>query len=435
MSLSRRDFLTRLSAAAVAAVAGGAKIPAAIAATAQAQEDQEMPRQVLEPVHKVEVAGRRGLLVNGKPFVPTFAWWVAPEHFEKLAGAGVNTALSPMANPHYIQEAQKAGLYVGANPHPKLAGHPQLLSWMQEDEPDIRIKGGPRLVMNPDGFPGQAKAEVEPGVLIERVLPQLREREQACRAQGDQRPIFLNFSYLLMDRFWGPEGVSRPLYTAMSQTGDILSWDIYPIAAGGRVDWLPLIWEGTDRLRSFSPDKPVFVFLECVKISHHKAARDPSEEEMRNQVWQAIAAGATGIGWFTFGPELANKSPGVPEEKTSFAKRSFSVGPENQQAMARINGEIQRRTELICAPELCRAVRWGKDGLVEVAVSLRQEGERLHWIAVNPRLQPAKISWRENLRVLPAPGVRPDTIDAAIGRLPTQAMNDLSSLEVRIVEV
>ncbi|MCC7204702.1 MAG: hypothetical protein IT441_06455 [Phycisphaeraceae bacterium] len=377
----------------------------------------------LADIRSITTDGRRGVLVNGRPFVPTFAWWVDQKHLDALAASGVNTSLSPRADVTYAETARRLGIYVGANPRKDLANHDRVAMWMQEDEPDIRIEGGPRLEMTPEGDPRKVTTDIAAETLIDRAMPSLRERERICRAMGDGKPIFLNFSYLLMDRYWGPTSVSRPLYAAMSQTGDILSWDIYPIAAGGRVDWLPLIWLGTDVLRQAAPDKPVFVFLECVRISKHRKARDPNETEMRNEVWQAVAAGASGIGWFTFGPE----------GEQDFATRSFQVPPQNQAAMRRINDELTGHAALVHAPELCRGVRMGTDGTPEVCVSLRRDKKHVYFIAVNPRLDRQAIDWGGGLTLMPSADQA--AIDKALGKLKSSVFEPLDGLEVRIVRV
>ncbi len=380
----------------------------------------------------VTTAGRRGLRVNGKPFVPIFAWWVDAMHLDKLAATGVNTALSPMASPTYAAAAGQRGIYVGADPRQELIGHPRNLMWMHDDEPDIRIQDGPRLTMDADGQAGQTLATVPADVLIERIMPRLRQRETACRGYGDGRPLFLNFSYLFLERFWGPDAVSRPLYSAMCATADVVSWDIYPIGIVGRADWLPLIWQGCDRLRSFAPDKPLMMFLECVRLREGHGARDPEEREMRNEAWQAIAAGACGIGWFTFGPETL---------ESNFARRSFMISDANQQAMARINAEITARTDLVHAPELARGARLGHDGMADVVMSLRRDGDRVYFLAVNPRYEPQPLDLSENkgphsLSLTYGDGVTPDAAHTAMAKLDAGALQqELAPLEVRIVVV
>jgi len=377
----------------------------------------------LPDIQDVTIDADRCIRVNGEPFVPIFAWWVDGKHFDALAGTGVNVALSPRADLDYARAAADRGMYIGANPRKDMAGHPRLLFWMHEDEPDCRIPDGPRLLMGEDHVPAQATGEVPAEALIQQVMPALKQRRDHCRSLGDGRPVFLNFSYLFLERFWGPDAISRPLYAAMAAAGDVLSWDIYPIAVSGRTDWLPLIYDGTDRLGSFAPDKPTCMFIECVRIREGYGARDPSEQEMRNEVWQAIAAGARGIGYFTFGSKQSD----------SFADRSFAVSPQNQAAMARINAEVTANTALVCAEQLACGVRRDAAGMPEVAVSLRRDAKHLYFLAVNMRYERHSIDLGKTLSL--SLSTSPEAAQKAIERVPADVLADMAPLEVRITSV
>lgn len=361
----------------------------------------------------------RTFRVNGEPFLPIYAWWVDSQHFPRLAAAGINTPLSPRADLPYAQLAAEHHLYLGANPHRQLARHPRLLCWLQEDEPDVRIPDGPRLFKGENGDWVPYESPVPADHLIPQVMPQLNQRRDVARKLDPSRPLFLNFSYLFLERFWGPETVSHPLYSAMATAADVISWDIYPVADTGRTDWLPLIWHGTNRLRRFAPHQPLGVFLECVCFHDRGHGRDPSEQEMRNEAWQAVAAGATAIGWFTFGP---------PRYGT-FAERSFAVSPTNQAAMARINAELQTYCDFVLAPEITAAVRRDAQGMPQLALSVRATRQGRVALAVNMRNCSEPSGWLSSLQALVIDGdAAPDAFRAS------SAVNrPLDPLEVRIV--
>lgn len=374
-----------------------------------------MQETTLAPVERVEAVGRV-LHLNGRPFVPIFAWWVYEDELPALARSGVNLALSPRADPAYARAARRLGMYIGANPRADLAGDPALLLWMQEDEPDIRIPQGPRLLMDENE---QARSAVPTATLTRSVRPVLQERLDLARRHDPSRPVFLNVSYLFLPRFWGPEAVSRPLYAAMAEYGNVVSWDIYPVGGWGKPEWLGVIHHGTRRLRELAGEKPLFVFLECTQFEFN--GREPSEAEMRNQVWQAVAAGATGIGWFTYGLDL--KDPAV-QRKTSFA-----VTPHNVEAMHRINDELRRRTDAVVAAEVLGGVRYGAGGLPEVLFSVRRDASAIHLIAANTTYEPRSLG--DGLETW-GPG---DDAEAVRAALPAEAWADLAPLEVRILRV
>lgn len=377
------------------------------------------PAQPLADIASVR-AEARTVDVNGRPFLPIYAWWVDARHFPALAASGINTALCPRADLDYARQAAAHGLYIGANPHRQLAGHPRLLFWLQEDEPDVRIPDGPRLFKGENGDWVPYQSPVPADHLIRQVMPQLNQRRQVARDLDPSRPVFLNFSYLFLERFWGPQSVSEPLYAAMATAADVISWDIYPVADTGRTDWLPLIWHGTDRLRRFAAHQPLGVFIECVCFHDRGNGRDPTEREMRNEVWQAIAAGATSIGWFTFGPPSHG----------DFASRSFAVSQENQRAMARINAELAAQSAFVFARETALGVRRDAQGTPEVALSVRADHQRTFALAVNLRDAHEPAGWVSSLQMRTGDGSWPAHA-AGVLKLADEA---LVPLEVRLIE-
>jgi len=423
---TRRRLLLGLTAWCVCGPGVGIS-PAQIAredGRAEGADRETVMSEQLPAIRQVKTDRDGVVRVNAQPFVPIFAWWVYPEQLDELAQTGVNVALSPRANPAYAQAAMRLGMYVGANPRPDLAGNAALLFWMQEDEPDIRIQGGPRLASADDARTDQARDAVDTKTLIDRVMPVLKERRKYCLRCDPHRPVFLNFSYLLMPRFWGTEQGSRRLYTAMGRGGDVLSWDIYPIGVFGRPEWLGLVYLGTRRLHSFATDKPVMAFLECTRVHANPAARQPTGKEMRNEAWQAIIAGGTGLGWFTYGTDLSDHSVK--------RKNSFAVSPENRRALRRINDEIKRQTSAVVARELAGGLRMGQDELPEVAFSLRRNARRVYLLAVNMRYDRQAISWEALTTWSDADE---ETVQQARSQLPVEAWSELAPLEVRILQV
>jgi len=98
----------------------------------------------LPPIEKVAIGPGRAFLVNGKPFFPLMAWLQDARNFPLVAECAMNTVAGywPKSSgtqdvTGYLPLVAAAGLY-GVMPfEPKLKGHPALLGYIHDDEPDL----------------------------------------------------------------------------------------------------------------------------------------------------------------------------------------------------------------------------------------------------------------------------------------------------------
>jgi hypothetical protein len=119
----------------------GAAVIASLLAPAVAAERK------LPPIEKVEVGPGRAFLVNGKPFFPLMAWLQDATNFPLVNACAMNAVAGywPKSSgtrdvAEYLPLVERAGLY-GVMPfEPKLKGHPALLGYIQDDEPDLTHK-------------------------------------------------------------------------------------------------------------------------------------------------------------------------------------------------------------------------------------------------------------------------------------------------------
>ncbi len=115
------------------------------------------------PIERVELAPNRAILVNGEPFFPIMAWLQDPANLPAARGCGMNTTAGywPGAGGtrdvvEYLDRVAAAGLY-GVMPFdPGLKGHPRLLGYIHDDEPDLphqvsdaQVAAAPHLKSNP----------------------------------------------------------------------------------------------------------------------------------------------------------------------------------------------------------------------------------------------------------------------------------------------
>ena len=120
----------------------------------------------LPAIETVEVRPNRAFAVNGKPFFPIMAWLQDAKNFPAAAECGMNTTAGywPKSSGtrdvvEYVERVRQAGLY-GVMPFdPRLKGHPALLGYIHDDEPDL-----PRQVSDATVEPG-------PGLRVNQSTP------------------------------------------------------------------------------------------------------------------------------------------------------------------------------------------------------------------------------------------------------------------------
>jgi len=112
---------------------------------------------------------------------------------------------------------------------------------------------------------------------------------------------------ILTAGFFGPyhESYKLPMhyYEGFVKWTDVVTFDHYPVTGWNRPDRLPEVGLATRQLVSMCrPNEPVWTIVEASDQDlawTAKETRGPTDEEMRAEVWSAIAGGAKGIGYFT----------------------------------------------------------------------------------------------------------------------------------------
>jgi hypothetical protein len=94
-------------------------------------------------IEKVEVRNR-ALVVNGRPMIPLMAWLQDSKNWPAVKAAGMNTVAgfwagsSGAKSPREFQDLLwRDGLYGVMPSHAGLVGHPGLLAYIHDDEPDL----------------------------------------------------------------------------------------------------------------------------------------------------------------------------------------------------------------------------------------------------------------------------------------------------------
>lgn len=138
---------------------------------------------------------------------------------------------------------------------------------------------------------------------------------------------------ILTAQFFGPYHKSYKLpmkyYQGFLKWTEITSFDHYPVTGWNKPDRLPEVGLATRQLVSMArKGQPVWTIVEASDQDLKwtaKETRGPSAEEMRAEVWMAVACGAKGIGYFTVAFEPF---------------RWKNLTPEVQAEMKRTNAEL-----------------------------------------------------------------------------------------------
>lgn len=125
-----------------------------------------------EPIRDVTIGPNREVRVNGRPFLPIMSWLQDPVNFPAVRNCGMNTTAGYWRGSggtrdvaEYLDRVREAGLY-GVMPYDDaLRGHPALLAYIHDDEPDL-----PRQVSD-----GEVIAS--PGLRINSKTPLWRIRD------------------------------------------------------------------------------------------------------------------------------------------------------------------------------------------------------------------------------------------------------------------
>jgi hypothetical protein len=253
------------------------------------QELQEGDPITGDPVHfrtagfpaSAAVTTSGGILrVDGQPFLPVLAYNACDPELTQSIHAGINVLVSaarPCGGPKARSLATQLATVEG---HAFVVGNVDeqgqsvdgdaLLGWYQVDEPDG--------------------------------LRQPASELPAIRAENRGKPTFLTVTgHFFADPFpWAGASAYRDYVNSV----DVVGYDYYPLQGLCNRSKMPLVYHGQVALQQLAAGKPTFQWIEANRME--KACRAQPELQvtptaLRNEVWQAIAGGAKGIGFFPVG--------------------------------------------------------------------------------------------------------------------------------------
>jgi hypothetical protein len=208
---------------------------------------------------------------------------------------------------------------------------PTIVGWMHGDEPD-----NAQEVRDPK----TGRKSYGPPIPPKRIVADY----ERLRSVDPTRPVMLNLGQGVANDDWkgrGP-GARRDDYKTYVQGGDIISFDVYPVAGIDRPDGVNFLWyvaKGVDRLIDWTARKKVvWNCIECTHIGDPKAQATP--HQVRAEVWMALVHGSRGLIYF------------VHQFQPRFNEHALLDDPEMLGAVTSINRQIHTLAPVLNSPDL-----------------------------------------------------------------------------------
>jgi hypothetical protein len=276
-----------------------------------------------------------GQHVNGMPrdpgFFPIAVWLQDPRNAQRYKDIGINVYVALWRGPTeaQLQSLEKAGMLLVCSQNQVGLKHKDsrtIVGWMHGDEPD-----------NAQALPKGQKG-YGPPILPEKIVEDYRR----IRESDSTRPVLLNLGQGVAWDGWHGRGVrtNKPEdYPQYAKGGDIVSFDIYPVAHDNKqvAGNLWYVARGVDRLRNWTEgQKSVWCCIECTHISNEKSKATP--QQVRSEVWMALIHGANGLIYFCH------------EFKPKFIEAGLLADPEMAKGVAAINAQIKELAPVLNSP-------------------------------------------------------------------------------------
>jgi hypothetical protein len=222
-------------------------------------------------------------------YFPIAVWLQDPKNAPKYKAAGINLFIGLWQGPteSQLKALTEAGMPLICSQNEVGLKHkddPLIVGWMHGDEPD-----------NAQSLPGGKG--YGPPIKPEKIAADY----ETIRKADPSRPVMLNLGQGVAWDGWFGRGVrtNHPEdYPEYMKGGDIISFDIYPVAhdkpeVKGKLWYVP---RGVERLIKWGEGKKViWTCIECTRISAETKA---TPEQVRSEVWMALIHGARGLIYF-----------------------------------------------------------------------------------------------------------------------------------------
>jgi hypothetical protein len=262
-------------------------------------------------------------------YFPIAVWLQSPKNAARYKAAGINLYVGLWEGPTEEQLAalKAAGMPVICEQNEVGLKHrddPTIVGWMHGDEPD-----------NAQSL-GQGKG-YGPPIPAERIVADY----ERIRKADPTRPVMLNLGQGVAWDAWHGRGVrtNHPEdYPEYIKGGDIVSFDIYPVASDrpavqGKLEFVA---RGVERLVQWTKGRKVaWNCIECTRIGSDRKA---TPAQVQAEVWMSLVHGSRGLIWF------------VHEWKPKFCEWALLEDAQMLAAVTAINTQIASLAPVLNSP-------------------------------------------------------------------------------------
>ena len=300
---------------------------------------------------------------------PIAVWLQDPANAARYKAAGINLYVALWEGPTegQLTALKAAGMPVICAQNAVGLAHradQTIVGWMHGDEPD-----NAQSITDP----ATGKQGYGPCIPPARIVADYAR----LKAADPTRPILLNLGQGVANDDWVGRGAGARLedYAAYVGGGDLVSFDVYPVAGLDRPDSADFLWyvpKGMDRLTHWTAArKPLWTCIECTRIG---GDRKPTPHQVRAEVWMALIHGARGLIYF------------VHQFKPTFDDHALLDDPDMLNGVTVVNRQIQSLAPLLNSPTIENAATV-RSAVANVPIDLmaKRHGKELTLCAVGMR--------------------------------------------------
>jgi hypothetical protein len=302
-------------------------------------------------------------------YFPIAVWLQSPTNATKYKAAGINLYVGLWQGPteEQLTALKKAEMPVICEQNKVGLAHkddPLIVAWMHGDEPDNA---------QPVKDPVTGRESYGPFIPPARIIADYERLKKA----DPTRPVLLNLGQGVANDEWigrGP-GASLKDYEGYVKGGDIISFDVYPVAGLEKPNSENYLWyvpKGVGRLVEWTAGrKPIWNCIECTYIGSKKK---PTPHQVRAEVWMALIHGSKGLIYF------------VHEFKPKFNEHALLDDPEMLAKVTEINRQIHSLAPVLNSPTVANAAEVRSSSKeVPIDIMVKRQGKITYLFAVGMR--------------------------------------------------
>jgi len=312
-------------------------------------------------------------------YFPIAVWLQDPANARRYKAAGINLYVGLWQGPteRQLSALKAVGMPVICDQNQVGRAHREdrtIVGWMHGDEPD-----NAQEVTDPVTGQKSWGSCIPPARIVADY--------ERMRAFDPTRPLLLNLGQGVANDEWRGRGSGAHIedYLTYVKGGDIISYDVYPVAGLDKPDGENYLWyvaRGVDRLVKWSEgQRIIWNCIECTHISDvsHKA----TPHQVKAEVWMSLIHGSRGLIYF------------VHEFKPKFNEHALLDDPEMLSAVTAINRQIEELAPVLNRPTV-RGVASviSASEKVPIDIMVKRYGGATYLFAVGMRNAPTRGVFR-----------------------------------------